>query len=65
MNIVKIRGLAYQARYEEVSDFFSQYKIVPQSVVFGVNYEGRKNGFGAIAFETEDEATKATEALNK
>lgn len=65
MNVVKIRGLNYTARYEEVSEFFKDYKIVPQSVVLGVNFEGRKNGFGAILFEDENEAKNAAAALNK
>jgi len=54
---VKIRGLPYQTRYEEVSEFFGEFKIVEKSVVLGLNAEGRKNGFGAILFETEDEAS--------
>ena len=64
-NVVKIRGLQYNIRYEEVADFFKDFKIVQQSVVLGVNYEGRKNGFGAILFETEDEAAAAQKALHK
>lgn len=65
MNVIKIRGLPYNIRYNEVNDFFQDYKTVHQSVVFGLNYEGRKNGFGAIVFETEDEASSAAKDLNK
>ena len=56
MNVVKIRGLPYNIRYEDISDFFGDFKVVHQSVVLGLNQEGRKNGFGAILFENDDEA---------
>jgi len=65
MNVVKIRGLPYNIRYEEISDFFKGYGYLNQSVVLGLNYEGRKNGFGAILFETEDKAHVASKELNK
>ena len=32
--------------------------------MLGLNSEGRKNGFGAILFETEDEAKAASEQMN-
>jgi RNA recognition motif-containing protein len=65
MNVVKIRGLPYHIRYEEVSEFFKDFKYVEQSVVFGLNYEGRKNGFGAILFEDDDQAAAAAKEMNK
>jgi len=63
--VVKIRGLPYNIRYEEVGDFFKDYKYIPQSVVLGVNYEGRKNGFGAILFENEEIAAEACKNMHK
>jgi RNA recognition motif-containing protein len=65
MNVIKIRGLPYSCRYEDVSDFFGNFKYIEQSVVFGLNYEGRKNGFGAILFENGEEADKAVKEMNK
>jgi RNA recognition motif-containing protein len=65
MNVVKIRGLNYNVRYEEIHEFFKDFKIVDQSVVLGLNREGRKNGFGAILFDNEEEANKAALDLNK
>lgn len=65
MNVVKIRGLPYNIRYEEVADFFKDYKYIEQSVVLGTNYEGRKNGFGAMLFQSEDEAEKAAKEMHK
>lgn len=65
MNVIKIRGLPYSIRYEEVSEFFNDFKYIEQSVVFGLNHEGRKNGFGAILFENDDEAANAAKEMNK
>jgi RNA recognition motif-containing protein len=65
MNVVKIRGLPYNIRYEEVADFFQDFKYINQSVVLGLNNEGRKNGFGAILFEDEEEAARAAKEMNK
>lgn len=61
---VKIRGLPYQVRYDEISNFFGEFRYVEKSVVLGLNSDGRKNGFGAILFETEDEAKAAMEKMN-
>jgi len=53
---VKIRGLPYQTRFEEVTNFFSGKGYIDRSVVLGTNPDGRKNGFGAILFNNEDDA---------
>lgn len=60
---VKIRGLPYQVRYEEVSGFFQDFNIIERSVVLGKGHDGRKNGFGAILFESESEAKAAMQQL--
>ena len=57
---VKIRGLPYQVRYEEIADFFRDHRYIEKSAILGVGADGRKNGFGAILFEDQEEATKAT-----
>jgi len=61
---VKIRGLPYQVRYEEIQDFFGDFKVIPRSVILGLNNEGRKNGFGAILFDNEEEASAAAAGMN-
>lgn len=58
---MKIRGLPYQVRYQEISDFFRQYKYVEKSAILGVGSDGRKNGYGSILFESAEEASKASE----
>lgn len=61
---VKIRGLPYKVRFEEVSDFFRDYNYIEKSVVLGTNPDGRKNGFGAILFDNEQDAGAAIDGLN-
>jgi RNA recognition motif-containing protein len=56
---VKVRGLPYSAQYEDVSEFFKDFHYIERSVVMGLGYDGRKNGFGAILFEDEKEAKDA------
>jgi RNA recognition motif-containing protein len=63
MVAVKIRGLPYQVRYEEVASLFKDYGYIEKSVVLGTNPDGRKNGFGAILFEDEKEARAAMNDL--
>ena len=62
---VKMRGLPYRATDEEVIDFFKDYKIKEDSLQWGLGEDGRKNGWGCILMESEDEAARAAEGLNK
>jgi RNA recognition motif-containing protein len=59
MVAVKVRGLPYSAQYEDISDLFKDFKYIEKSVIMGLGYDGRKNGFGAILFEDENEAKEA------
>lgn len=52
-------------RYSEISDFFRQYRYVERSAVLGIGNDGRKNGYGAILFESSDEAHAAAEELDQ
>ena len=61
---MKVRGLEFKARYEDVNNFFRDYDYIEKSVVFGENKEGRKSGFGAILFESEKDAKVAINELN-
>lgn len=62
---LKMRGLPYRATDEEVTDFFAEYKIKEDSLQWGLGADGRKNGWGAILMENEDEANRAAEERNK
>ena len=58
---LKMRGVPFRASEAEVEEFFSDYKLVPGSIKFGVADDGRKNGFAAALFESEDQAKEAEE----
>ena len=61
---VKIRGLPYQVRYEEIADFFRDFRYIEKSAILGVGGDGRKNGFGSILFEDHEEAKGAAQKLD-
>jgi len=65
MVALKIRGMPYRATVEEITDFFKDYKFIENSVIYGYGSDGRKNGFGAIVFESEEQASSACDALQK
>jgi len=62
---VKMRGLPYRATDEEVYEFFKDFKVKEDSMQWGMGADGRKNGWGCIVMENEDEASRAAEALDK
>ena len=60
-----MRGLPYRATDEEVTDFYKDFKLKEDSMQWGLGADGRKNGWGTILFENEDEASRAAEAMNR
>jgi len=60
-----MRGLPYRATDEEVAEFFKDFKTKEDSLQWGLGEDGRKNGWGSILMENEDEASRAAEELNK
>lgn len=64
MVAVKMRGLPYQIRYEEIAEFFRDHRYIEKSAILGVGADGRKNGFGSILFEDPDTALTAVKELD-
>lgn len=62
---LKMRGVPYRASQEEIEEFFADFKLVADGIKFGVADDGRKNGFAAALFESEDQAKEAQEAKDK
>ena len=62
---MKIRGMPYSTRYEEIADFFKDFQFIEKSAILGVDSQGRKNGFGAILFDNHEEAKSAAKELNQ
>ena len=50
---------------EDVATFFEGYKLVPDSIKIERNEEDRITGWGAVCFETEEEAARALEERQK
>lgn len=61
----KFRGLPWKVTMEEVAEFFQKHKVVEGSIVLGQGEDGRRNGWGTCLFESEDEAQRACEELDK
>lgn len=57
--------MPYSAHFKDVSNFFNGYGYKDRSVVLGLNNEGRKNGFAALVFESEDKASIAAKELHE
>lgn len=62
---LRIHGLPFRTSREEITEFFADYKLVPDTVIFGFADDGRKSGLGAIIFENEEEAQKAADEKDK
>jgi len=60
---LKIRGLPYQTRFEEIAEFFRDHKNIERSIVMGIGQDGRKNGFASILFEDEKSAKDAMDEM--
>lgn len=61
---VKIKGMPYSTRYDEIAEFFKAYQYIEKSAILGVDSQGRKNGFGAILFDNHEQAKAAAKELN-
>jgi len=62
---IKIRGMPYSTRYEEIAEFFKEYQFIEKSALLGVDKQGRKNGFGAILLDNPEQAKEAAQELNQ
>ena len=62
---VKLKGLPFAVRLDEISSFFKDHGLIDKSIVLGQDPNGKKNGFGAILFETRENAEKAAKDLNR
>jgi heterogeneous nuclear ribonucleoprotein F/H len=57
--LVRMRGLPFSVKKEDVLMFYNGYDIVPDSVIIGEMSNGKKTGEGVILFKSEDEASRA------
>ena len=56
---IKMRGLPFQIKKEDIMFFFSDYKYYADSIKIGKNGDNTKTGEGAILFKNEAESKRA------
>jgi RNA recognition motif-containing protein len=62
---VKMRGLPWRVTYDEVAEFFKDFKMVEKSIVLGIGPDGRKDGYGVCLFQDETECQAAVSQMNE
>ena len=62
---MKLRGFPWSVTDEDVVNFFDGYKLVPDTVKIERGDDDRITGFGAVVFETEEEAQRAMDERQK
>ena len=60
-----MRGFPWSVTDEDVVNFFEGYKLVPDSVKIERGDDDRITGWGAVVFETEEEAQRALDERQK
>jgi RNA recognition motif-containing protein len=60
---LKITGLPFEVKYEEIINFFCEYKVVPNSVHIESKEGGRRSGVGYIVFSSAEECNTAMNQL--
>lgn len=63
--MVRMRGLPFSAGDEDIVQFFNGYRIVAGGIVRGRDRHGRASGEACVTFESEEEAWKAVQELDK
>ena len=56
---LKMRGLPFHVKNEDIMFFFADYSFIPDSIKIGKNSDNSKTGEGAILFKDENECKKA------
>lgn len=56
--------MQFRTRVSEIIDFFQNTNFIERSAVLGIGRDGRTNGFGAILFNSREEAENAIKKLN-
>ena len=56
---LRLQGLPFKATEEEIAEFFEGFNMVPDSIKFQENEEGRRTGQAAVLFECCHDAERA------
>lgn len=60
-----MQGLPFKASDEDIEEFFQGYNMVPGSVKYQQNEDGRKTGHAAVLFESCEDAERAFKEKQK
>ncbi len=56
---MRLRGLPFNLKNEDILTFFREYEVWPESVKIGRNQDNSRTGEGAVLFKSEQECKKA------
>lgn len=62
---LRMRGLPFASKKEDVAEFFKDFPIDKESVVFSFRSDGRATGEAYVSFKGPDEAREALTKLNR
>jgi len=54
-----MRGLPFRATDEDIISFFTGYDLIPTSIKYKLDENGRKSGQACILFSTKSESLRA------
>lgn len=60
-----MRGLPFRATDDEVIEFFAGYNIIPTSIKYKYDDQGRKSGQACILFQTKEDSLRAASERHK
>ncbi|CDW73355.1 UNKNOWN [Stylonychia lemnae] len=56
---LKLRGLPFQIRQQDIEFFFKEFELIKESVKIGRNFDGQRTGEAAVLFQSESESKRA------
>lgn len=59
-----MRGLPFSVTIKEIRDFFSDFRVADRDIIIDMN-NGRPTGYALVFLESESEASRAKDKLNK
>lgn len=65
ISAIRMRGLPFKATDDEIENFFTGYNIIPNSIKYKLDENGRKSGQACIMFNTRSEALRALAERDK
>lgn len=58
-NVVRLRGLPWEASVEDIKDFFENLHVAEEGVLILLNFHGRSTGEAFVKFASEEDGSRA------